>query len=480
MGDEIYENEMNEDGHLITDGMYVDRYLIKTWGMNMPSICAMETDLYVFRNKNQSVPVQNPTNDKCLKEYKNWCPVYRAVLYDIFKVSANTTEPAGSFRRDGSEVFPSASEFAVPPKSIAELPIRLQRFDFRYPEHTGAVIFATGCNRDQSAYNHDGLVVLPNYNFIGEFSSEIGPTVRVYNSTDTPLTYKTHYNKKSDSPVGVLFEHLPFDKKFDAVTVQGFPPKLIIPANDSVSVQLAHARHSSSRSLTKVKASRIFYTSVGACEIPDGVFMDDIADENGRLNIFNITDKNLQIIFREDNTEDTIRGDNTENTNEDEESFLGYVITLPLNIKLHVTKDSSNVLKVNLDSARPHSAYLFKTSDDFVVPSKSSMIVKLNGVQITNSLTETLGLLKGEIIDRSYWVMKFIKLLSLVPGIKIITPVLEYNLYSRGTGRDNIEMRVFNVTANDITLQKGEHTVGGLVCQASKLTGKDSAGNSLR
>lgn len=188
----------------------------------MPSMCAMETYLNVFRNEDQFVLLRRPANYRCLDEHKKWCSVYRVALYDAFKVSRNSVEPEGSIGVDG-EVFPSDNEFLIPPKSTTEFMKRLQRFDFRYPENTTTLFFATGCNRDSIRYNHNGLVILPNYNFISEFSSKIGTSVKVYNSTGTPLIYETSYGIKSVSPVGVLFEHLPFGKAFEVVTAQSFP-----------------------------------------------------------------------------------------------------------------------------------------------------------------------------------------------------------------------------------------------------------------
>lgn len=444
---------------------YENRYCTEEWRMDMPSVCAMETDLNVFKNEAKLVPVKRHTNDRCLAEYKPWCPIYRVVLYDTSKVTRNSD--VGSISIDGTEVFPPESEFEIPPKSIAEVMIRLQRFDFRYPGNTGAVIFATGCNASTSVYNHDGLVILPNNNFIGEFSSEIGPSVKVYNSTNHPLTYRTYYRSvKSDSPVGVLFEHLPPGKTFEAVTAKDFPAKLIIPPNSHIFVQLVHARNSSlSR---EIRSCSVFYTSVGACEIPDGVFMDDITNKDGKLFIYNFSDQVKEIIFREDNSRPF------------EENFLGYVITLPQHdIKLHAIKSTSEVLKIDLNTASFYTAYLFMTLDNFIVPPKSSIIVKLNGVRILNSFDiNNFGFLEGEQRDKSFWMMKYIKLVSLVTGIKIITPVLEYELYRKNIGQE-IQLRVFNVTRSAITLTRNEHTVGGIVCQASKLTKNDSGGHPL-
>nr|BDT63414.1 MAG: wsv526-like protein [Sesarmops intermedium nimavirus]GBG35563.1 wsv526-like protein [Sesarmops intermedium nimavirus] len=446
---------------------YENRYCTEEWRMDMPSVCAMETDLNVFKSEAKLVPVKRHTNDRCLDEYKPWCPIYRVVLYDTSKVNQNSD--VESISVDGTEVFPPESEFEIPPKSIAEVMIRLQRFDFRYPGNTGAVIFATGCNRNTNVYNHDGLVILPNNNFIGEFSSEIGPSVKVYNSTNQQLTYRTYYSGvKSDSPVGVLFEHLPLGKTFEAVTAKDFPSKLLIPANNRIFIQLVHARNSSSQLSREIRSCSVFYTSVGACEIPDGVFMDDITNKDGELFIYNFSDQAKEIIFREDNSRSF------------EENFLGYVITLPQqDIKLRAIKSTSEVLKIDLNTASVYMAYLFMTLEDFIVPPKSSIIVKLNGVKILNSFdTNNFGLLEGGQRDKSFWVMKYIKVVSLVPGIKIITPVLEYELYRKTFGQE-IQLRVFNVTASAIKLAKNEHTVGGIVCQASKLTEKDSGGHTL-
>ena len=64
-------------------------------------------------------------------------------------------------------------------------------------------------------------------------------------------------------------------------------------------MQLVHARHSSPQGSTRVKYSSLFYTSIGACEIQEGVFTDDLSKEHGQLSIYNLMDTPREIILRE-------------------------------------------------------------------------------------------------------------------------------------------------------------------------------------
>ena len=411
------------------DDKYENRYYATdNWPENIPSVCAMETDLDVFRNEGRFVPTEFPNNNRCLDEYKTSSPIYQLILYDKVKEKS---------------MFPTDHNFTIPPKCVAELMIRLQRFDFRYPENIGAVMVST----------LDGLVIFPNYNFIGEFPSEIGSSIKVYNSTDTPIDQET----KLISPVGVLFDYLPPEKIFEAVTVENFPQELSIPANGKICVQLVNFFSSQPRP----KISSIFYTSVGSCEIPDGVFMDDITRDNNELCIYNFTDKKKEIVFRENSSRD------------EHEDFLGYVITLPQSINLHATKSKHRILKIDLDNVKFHSMYLFKTSNDFIIPPKSSKMVKLSKLQIIYS-NEEKSVLINEQSDSSFFLMKYIKPVSMVSGIKIITQALDNELYR--TARE-IDICAFNMTPTEIIMKMDEHTVGGIVCWASKLTGKNLLGD---
>ena len=374
-----------------------DRYTTEVWLEGMPSICAMETDLHVYNATNELVPLKKQTNRKCLANCEPWCPTYNLTMYDISSITRSTNKDVGSVGVDGKEVFPPDSDFKIPPKCIGELGVRVRRFDFRDPAHIGALIFSTGSKRHNAAFKHDGLVILPNHNFIGEFSSEIGPTISVYNSTEAALRYGTNYKYPEASPVGVLFEHLPSETTFEPVTVENYPEKITIPAGSKKTVQLVHARYSSPQGSTRINHSSLFYTSIGACEIPEGVFTDDLSNEQGQLSIYNLMDTPREIIFRE--VEDGISGGG--------ENFLGYSVKLQDSITLSAGKQSPTSLKLDLKNADFHAAWYCTPIKDYTVPGRLSIEIQLTRVKVTQDSQANMDHFYRTLQDASIWVMKY-------------------------------------------------------------------------
>ena len=91
------------------------------------------------------------------------------------------------------------------------------------------------------------------------------------------------------------------------------------------------------------------------------------------------------------------------------------------------------------------------------------------------SWLEELGTFEKGQTDDSFKIMKYVKLVSLVKGVKIVTPVLEFNLHIERRHYNIITAAVLNVTSSPITISREENAIGGLVCQAAKLSGKDSS-----
>nr|BDT63059.1 MAG: wsv526-like protein [Trachysalambria curvirostris nimavirus] len=445
----------------MTDEKYAERYVTR-WTESMPSVRIMESDLAVYHTEKVLVPVVKQTNDRCIEHSEDTSPGHRVILYDIMKCCSadeqNHLFHTGSVNERNEERFPEDSHFFIRAKESVPLPVRLRRIDFYRPDTTGAVFFSNGSNKDQTNYHHDGLVVHPNYNFIGEYSSEIGSSIRVYNSTDRMLSYGTYYGKAETSPVSVLFEHLQPGVKFEPVTVNGFPSKIVVPPNGHISYPLVYAKHIS-QTPKAINDSCLFYTSIGACDIPEGLFFQDILDREYKISIFNITGQSREIIFREGEDEDA--GDN----------FLGYVVKLPNRNFTNLTGQSENTKNAVIDLSRvkTHTSFLFKATEQIDIEPGTSEIMHLNSVKlIGNPLIND--------VDESRAVMKYVKLVSLIKGMKVLSPFLEYRLYN--TGQD-IEVSVFNANSNTLNVKLSEYAIGGLVCEALVLSRMDYAGVRL-
>ena len=443
---------------------YEKRYRFdKEWPLSEPSIKIMSTDLRLYRSERHMVPTTTNDTDKCIHDYKNWCVMYRLKLYNISSVTGN--ERYGENDSEGEEIFPADSDFFVDPHSAGKIEIRARAFSFRYPNSMAALIFSTGSNRSEDTYSHDGLLVLPNHNFVGEFSSEIGPDVEVFNTSDTRLGYSTLYLLEGEnSPIGVLFEHLPPGRVFEPVTTSSplsRDGKLVVPPRGSIKISVNYC-DSQGNIGDAVNNGGLFYNSVGACVVPPGIVFDDVVNDGGTINAYNFTNEAREIILSED-----IQGETVDN-------ILGYVVSFPYYLKLYATK-TTDVIKIDMNTVKFHMSYLLRTLNNVSIQPLSSLIVNITEITLRNYIPvpiENFGALETGREDESYVVHKYVRVVSLVPGIKVVTPVLDSPLYRKHAP---VRIRIFNTTSNTVHLKTHVHTFGILVCNAAKILGNGSS-----
>lgn len=396
---------------------YEERYEFDTWDLDTPSVCAMETDADVYIRDGAMVPTGVPANETCLHDVGEDTPLYTLPMYDVTHITPG--------------------EVRILPKQYNRLPLRVRRFDFRNTDSVAATLFSSGC---------DGLVVLPNHNFVGGYSSEIGHGVGVYNSSDVDLIHGGILNA---SPVCVLFDVLPPWKKFEAVTVRTFPSKITMPPKSRHPVQLVDERE------VLVDKACVFYPSIGACEIPEGVFMDDIAD--GTLTIFNTTNATKELVFREED--------------DDCENFLGYAVLFKDNTK--IVARQADVLKVDLDNSPLHFVYMFNTKSTYSIRPGDSQIVVMTSATVINTRDKGTVQLNTGHTDHSLQLIRYAKLVSVVSGLKVITPVLDGRIHKK---QNPVSVSFLNISSETIVLRNGQTAVAAIVSQAAKLTGKGAAG----
>nr|BDT62695.1 MAG: wsv526-like protein [Metapenaeus ensis nimavirus] len=432
---------------------YDERYFTKDWSTDKPSICAKETDLSVFHSEGLLVPLGGQTNKQCLQALSDFSPVHGVILFD-------DSEAGGTTRK----IFPNDSHHIIPPFSDGQIGVRVQRFDFRDPKTMGVVFLSTGSRHAIDEYTHDGLVIHPNHNFVGEFSSEIGRSVRVFNSTNKPLNMKNFYKSPAElSPVGVILEYLqPGTASFEPVSSKGFPSKITVPAMGKVEVEVVYANHiAKAAQILSNNTFSLFYPSIGACEIPMGVFMEDMVNKKGLITIYNTTDEEKDIVLKESGVYDDTG-----------ENFLGYVVVIPGNAEEH--QSTNSITTINLNMKDIHTNFLLKAVEDFTIAPKCSEVLKLNKVKIIGGVQDEKAITGDGLEDKSLKIVKYVKIVSLTPGLKVLTPFLNHREFSRGK---NVMIRVLNVNSSETTVGSGEYAVGAIICHAAVLTGNDFLGD---
>nr|BDT63507.1 MAG: wsv526-like protein [Pasiphaea japonica whispovirus] len=442
---------------------YDNRYAYnEPWPLNQPSNMAMETDLNIYCTENIAVPTSNHTNKTCLQVFDQNCLMYRTPLFNLKKTSID------DIQHNNNKTIPvTDTNFTIRPGEYGKLPLRLRRIAIRDKNRVAAIVMTTGSGRSQTSYSHDGLVISPNCNFVGEFCSEIGQ-VGVYNSNhNKTLEYSTfHSMDRVTTPIGLIFEHLPADKKFEPVSMFFFNPAA--PENATIKIQPKSYRcikmglfneQTPHEPASMVKNGGLFYTSIGACEIPCGVFFDHVISENSEINVYNITDTEKTIVLRE-----TVQGMDQEEETVD--YFLGYIVQFKDPFKVHTALTNSLVFKIDLNNVPFHMGYLLKCTSSVNLPPYVYTEITLNSISVQADDSAQSDKLPDGSIDRSYTYEKYIKIVSLKEGIIVITTVLNTKLYRK---RNHVCISALNVSQNNIILNNSEHYFGLIVSQAVRI-----------
>nr|BDU62142.1 wsv526-like protein [Chionoecetes opilio bacilliform virus]GAV93182.1 hypothetical protein SCV_059 [Chionoecetes opilio bacilliform virus] len=411
---------------------YGDRYISDVWTNNTPSINAFETDELVFDNENIKVPKIAHSNNMCLSGPSAILPIYKMSLFDI--------------EHNTSSIY-NRYFISNEPMVYEDCPVRVRRFGLRDTSKMGAILFGL-----------DGLVVVTNFNFIGAYPSEIG-SLTVYNSTDSGQTIPIPSVSPDDSPVGVVFDVLPDQKIYEGVAIAGLPATLSIQPHENITVNLSPNEPENNTNLT----AGIFHTSIGACVIPRGLYADDISTNGNNLTIYNTTDIITTILFRDEATDE-------ENVN-----FLGYIHQLT-NVDVI---DPVGEVSVDLENDALDSIHFVQVHETVTInPGASENVIFKNIVITTTDTLQPMMLHNAEtgqndISDGSVELRRYAKPISMVSGLKVITPVIN----EVDEANKTISVRLLNISASAMILEQNTTALGIVVAQAAQLTGRNTDGS---
>ncbi|ALZ45689.1 collagen triple helix repeat (20 copies) [White spot syndrome virus] len=419
------------------------------------SIQVKETDLEVYRMHRRAVPTLEEKNRTALRYYSDWSPVYRVPLFSL---------------KDGSDPHERDFSLNVDPRRFGKVPVKVRRVDVRNPSRTAAIFVPTGPGLHVSSYTGDGMLVCPNHNFIGDLCSEIASDITIYNTSSSGrLSYATNFNSVEDnSPVGILFETLPDDKMFQQVSIfSATEPasNISIGPMSHVKIKLGYYDEENATAVGVIRYGGLFYTSVGACIIPEGVFFDDVVGNHSSMNIYNMTNQPKEIVLKEPRGEDAMEEDDGE---EADYNFLGYVVRFEHDLKMQAMSSAYSSVSIDINSSSFHKCFLIKPKYNSILQPLVSSEVVLNDLSLNTRGREVEfhDRLPSGAQDNSYSIVKYMKIVSLKEGLKVVNPIINTELYKK---KQALKVHVLNMTRDVVGLDTSEHSFGVIVCHAAKL-----------
>nr|BDT63135.1 MAG: wsv526-like protein [Sicyonia whispovirus] len=355
---------------------------------------------------------------------------------------------------DDESVSSGSRTVTIAPGQFLRLPVRVMRFAFRDPLSVAAVLSSAGSKLDNSIFgSHDGLVVLPNHNFVGPYCSEISH-VGVYNAGSRTVTCRHNCQKTLRfSPLSVTFEHV--RSQFEEAHYTGREQELIIPARGYIEVPF-NIMHSG-MAIDPSSDIYIFLNSIGSCNVPEGVFFQNLIPKSNKLEIYNVAEEERKIVLRED------LGDGSTS-----ENFLGYVYRVTPTFLATWKGSVDTNYTINLDEVKLHSIYVLNPKRRYTIPPGRSMNVMVNSVKVVRLLRDNqlpFGLTKNGEVDKSYRIKRYLKLISSERKLVCVTPFV--NEESAVSGHSPLSLALLNTYRHPIEIDPSKAVAACVVCEAA-------------
>lgn len=380
---------------------YDDRYFKDEWESDEPPVLVRELDVSVFKQKKIEVPSKTHSDSSLSRQHAT-SPIYLIQPQDL------------------------RSETPIPKiigsTSFASIPVALRRLEFKYSDHmSGRFVPTLFINSVSNHLISNPLLVVPDSVFMGDLYSEIGNQITVYNTHKIKTV-----NIDNQTPIGILFDKWPVSQSMLPVTAQELSnTNFNIEANGKKKMKLVKFENLQE----DMTGPALFTTSLGACNIPPGIFFDEVITDDGYVTFYNITPKNLTISLLDDN-------------------FLGYACTINSN---HTTIDikDDEVTEINMSTVNTGDVIKVKSHNNINIPPFTSMFIKGGNIQITN--TDTYY--DPESSDRNYKLIKYARVVSYLQGCIPMTPFIE----SQTDGNTNqLCFYLFNATSEPKSVKQGE------------------------
>lgn len=391
-------------------GTYDDRYSKDEWENGEPAVFVRELDMSVFKQNNINVP-SSVHSDCSLSHPNGTSPIYPIQPQDM-----------------RSEAPHSSITKVIDSMSFATIPVAVRRLEFKYNNEMSGRFVSTPLAHGENGYSMvNPLLVVPDSVFMGDMYSEIGNHITVYN---THRTQAVKIQPDGQSPIGMVFDKSPTSQARIPVTAQGLSnTDLVINSRDRKTMRIVKFENLEEGNV--VTSPALFTTSMGACDIPPGIFFDEVISKDGDVTFYNITSDNLTVSLMDNN-------------------FLGYACTISNNYST-IEIDNSNVTVINLNNQNIGDSVKVKSNTNIDIPPFNSGFMLGGKIQIIGANTYK----DSETNDESYKLVKYLRVASLLKGCIPMTPLIESQAHNSANGTD-LCVYFFNATSETLSVKAGD------------------------